>query len=138
MKHRAFDRGHFKRRRERFAAKHPEIAEKYPRGRTLYLDYTHGMTRSDYDALLKVQKGRCAICGRTRDDEPGRRHLAVDHCHATGRVRGLLCGRCNLAVGSAGESVDGAQRQDVAIRAALIVYIVTRCIPTKQAGPLSR
>lgn len=51
-----------------------------------------------YDDLLAAQKGRCAICGTTN---PGYKHkkFALDHCHATGNVRGLLCFQCNNAIG---------------------------------------
>lgn len=126
-----------RRRRAKFHATHPEIAKKYPAYRAYYLPHTYGMTPGDYNALLKVQKRRCAICSRTRE-ESGGKYLAVDHCHETGRVRGLLCDRCNLAVGKARESVAGAATAQPIIREALKVYIVTRCIPAKLAGPLAK
>ena len=50
-----------------------------------------GMTTEQYDMLLKRQQGCCAICGTA----PRTRRLAVDHDHKTGKVRGLLCKRCN-------------------------------------------
>ncbi len=49
-----------------------------------------------YNAMLAQQGGRCAICG----DLPGCRRLAIDHEHAQPTVRGLLCFRCNTALGS--------------------------------------
>lgn len=57
-----------------------------------------GITADEYDALLEQQGGGCAICGRDTGDGQNRR-LHVDHCHATGKVRGLLCSECNLALG---------------------------------------
>lgn len=62
-----------------------------------------GMTEDDYEALLRAQAGTCAVCRRP-ETAPDRRAdrtkaLAVDHDHATGEVRGLLCGRCNNAIG---------------------------------------
>ncbi|MFJ5066549.1 endonuclease VII domain-containing protein [Kitasatospora sp. NPDC088556] len=51
---------------------------------------TYGLTSEEYAALLAAQGGRCAICQETR-----RRNLAVDHCHRTEAIRGLLCNRCN-------------------------------------------
>jgi hypothetical protein len=50
----------------------------------------YGISLEDYDVMLEQQNGACAICGR----KPNER-LAVDHCHATGTVRGLLCAKCN-------------------------------------------
>jgi hypothetical protein len=55
------------------------------------------MTLDDYDAMLAAQSGGCAICG-TPPSVDGRA-LAVDHCHATGLVRGLLCRACNQGLG---------------------------------------
>lgn len=48
---------------------------------------TYNLAPGEYDALLRLQEGRCALCRR----RPVSRRLAVDHDHATGRVRGLLC-----------------------------------------------
>lgn len=55
-----------------------------------------GLRRGEYAAMSAAQNGFCACCGRT----PGAKGLAIDHCHRTGRVRGLLCGNCNLGLGN--------------------------------------
>jgi len=55
-----------------------------------------GLTPEDYDRILKEQNGGCAICHNLC--KSGRR-LSVDHCHRTGRLRGLLCGNCNRGLG---------------------------------------
>ena len=55
-----------------------------------------GLTIIDYNEMLSNQRGVCAICGRT--NKSGQR-LSVDHNHRTGKNRGLLCGRCNTAIG---------------------------------------
>ena len=57
----------------------------------------YGITLEEYDARLLKQDSKCAICGAA--DRRGYR-LSVDHDHETGRVRGLLCGNCNLGLGS--------------------------------------
>lgn len=59
----------------------------------------YGVSQIEYMAMLKRQEGRCAIC---RSDNPARsraKNFSVDHCHKTGRIRGLLCYRCNPALG---------------------------------------
>lgn len=55
----------------------------------------YGVTCEIYDAILASQQGGCAICGI----KPGNRRLAIDHDHATGRVRGILCSNCNQGIG---------------------------------------
>jgi hypothetical protein len=63
------------------------------------LKFNFGMTRDGYDALLSAQGGGCAICGT----EPDGQRLAVDHCHDTGIVRGILCFGCNSGLGLFGD-----------------------------------
>ncbi len=55
-----------------------------------------GITVAQYTTLLHQQGGACAIC-RTIDWAP--RGPVIDHCHATGKVRGILCGHCNTSLG---------------------------------------
>jgi len=62
----------------------------------------YGLTPEDYDALLEKQNGVCAICKQVCVS--GRR-LAVDHDHITGKVRGLLCCKCNRGLGNFGDDV---------------------------------
>ena len=68
-----------------------------------------GLDVRQYAKMLGAQEGLCAICLR---EEPAlnsktkqRMSLAVDHCHKTGKVRGLLCSRCNRMLGLAGDKV---------------------------------
>jgi Recombination endonuclease VII len=56
----------------------------------------YGLSLADRDAMLAAQNDSCAICGTK---SPGRRGWNVDHCHATGEVRGILCGACNVGIG---------------------------------------
>lgn len=65
------------------------------------LRWNYGINAETYEVLLEVQNGVCAICGQGNDQ--GRR-LEVDHDHVTGKVRGLLCGRCNKVLGSCREN----------------------------------
>ncbi len=58
-----------------------------------------GITLTQYNEMLAAQNSNCAICQTSKDSF--RKALAVDHCHKTGRIRGLLCQRCNLFIGQA-------------------------------------
>lgn len=60
---------------------------------------TYGVTEQQYEEMLREQGGGCAICGGTDLGKRAGYALSVDHCHDTGRVRGLLCASCNLAIG---------------------------------------
>ncbi|MFD9637263.1 endonuclease VII domain-containing protein [Streptomyces violascens] len=59
---------------------------------------SYGITLHDYDRLLLEQGGVCAICQGPSGSASTRLH--VDHCHVTGRVRGLLCRPCNKGIGA--------------------------------------
>jgi len=77
------------------------------RGREGHLNRKYGISQSDYDDLLDAQGGGCAFCGKSAGDQKRyKSYLHVDHDHKTGRVRGLLCDQCNLALGRLGDSVD--------------------------------
>jgi len=56
------------------------------------------ITMAEYEAMSLKQSGKCAICfAPPEDDRYG--VLCVDHCHETGKVRGLLCIKCNTGLG---------------------------------------
>lgn len=59
------------------------------------------MTPDEFQSLKDKQNGQCAICGISPKDR-----LVVDHCHKTGRVRGLLCRKCNLGIGYLKDSIE--------------------------------
>lgn len=64
------------------------------------LKSAYGLSKEEYLELLDRQKGGCAIC----KTKPGSKLLAVDHCHRSGKVRGLLCSNCNTGLGLLGDS----------------------------------
>lgn len=67
-----------------------------------HLQRTYGLTKEEYHLMLGRQHGTCAICPaetagrRTKGGKEGL--FVVDHCHKTGKVRGLLCHACNVAL----------------------------------------
>jgi hypothetical protein len=80
-----------KRERSRRAAHRYRLKKKY------------GMTKEEWDRILKSQNFCCAIC---KSETSGtKRTWHVDHCHKTGKVRGLLCQRCNHLVGNAQDNI---------------------------------
>lgn len=78
---RSLDKLHYHRTRERH--------------RDLHVSRRHGISVEEYRLLLA--KGVCDICGKA--EKAKNRCLSIDHCHSTNRVRGLLCGNCNKALG---------------------------------------
>jgi hypothetical protein len=61
------------------------------------------ITLDEYEVILERQNGTCAICGNNetavRRGTSELRYLAVDHCHESGKIRGLLCSKCNTGLG---------------------------------------
>lgn len=85
--------------RARIHAYQVEYRKKYrPRRQARELELFYGISQSQYDAMLSEQNGACAICGKP-EKRQGRR-LGVDHCHETGEIRGLICLKCNIGIGS--------------------------------------
>lgn len=89
-----------KMRHRRYRLKYPSRVRAIVRRVKLYSKY--GLTISQFDSLNAFQESLCAICGEPQSKAG--KSLAVDHCHKTGRIRGLLCDRCNLVLGNVGDS----------------------------------
>jgi len=74
-----------------------------------YYDHKHQLKRKynlsieEYNTLFLIQEGRCYICERHQSE--CKTKFAVDHDHITGKVRGLLCNKCNLGLGSFNDSI---------------------------------
>lgn len=74
-----------------------------------YLKRIFGITLDEYNNILTKQNNKCAIC---LTDNPSttnskKRFFSVDHCHATNKIRGLLCSKCNVAIGTLGDNSEG-------------------------------
>jgi hypothetical protein len=67
-----------------------------------HLKQKYGLSVAEYDRMFEEQDQKCAICGRPEDlVRYGHiNRLSVDHCHASSKVRGLLCTNCNIGLGS--------------------------------------
>jgi hypothetical protein len=68
-----------------------------------------GIGLLEYEAMLTAQEGKCAICRRAMK-------LAVDHDHTTGKIRALLCGQCNRALGLLGDDAEIVMRAALYLR----------------------
>lgn len=80
----------------------------YSKKRYRDLQSHYGITPEKYEEIFALQNGRCKICNKHQNEFSKR--LAVDHCHITKKVRGLLCGNCNLMLGYAEDKVDLLQK----------------------------
>ena len=90
--------------KKRWADGHRSPSNNPESNRKSRLKYYYGITHEEYDKMFASQDGKCAIC-KQFPTKNVRAHwggkLCVDHCHETGKVRGLLCNDCNLAIGYA-------------------------------------
>lgn len=86
--------------------------------RKTQLKKKYGITLEQYDAMLLKQDGHCVFCDRTPEEE---RYgvLSVDHCHKTGRIRGLLCMVHNRAIGAFGDDEEGLLKAIAYIKEAI-------------------
>lgn len=88
---------------ERWIQQNPESRQDIVRRANLKRQYN--LTIEQYDEMLSAQDGRCAGCGNSH---PGNKTgvFFVDHCHTTGKVRGLLCLGCNSALGHIKDDIE--------------------------------
>ena len=80
-------------REQEYGAEYREVNKETLRSRELKRKY--GISIEDYELMFKSQKGLCGICYLPSGD----RNFDIDHCHSTGKVRGLLCRSCNVMIG---------------------------------------
>lgn len=66
--------------------------------RNITLKRSYGIDLNEFDRMNRIQNGLCCICQRP-ERSPKTNNLSVDHCHKTGKIRGLLCMSCNMALG---------------------------------------
>lgn len=83
------------------ARKKKWYAGNYEKAASTNRKYLYGVSETQYQEQYRLQDGVCAICKNI----PDRRRLDVDHCHKTGKIRGLLCQKCNRGLGNFGDSL---------------------------------
>lgn len=68
---------------------------------------TYGITKEEFYALWSKHGNCCSVC---KSPDNGSRRMCVDHCHETGKVRGILCDKCNTGIGLLGDTESGVYR----------------------------
>lgn len=105
------------RKRERYRQISAHVRQKDARIHSLKTLY--GLSQEEYVDMFEAQQGRCAICRRpescANNQRTAKRLLCVDHDHTTGKVRGLLCMKCNHGLDHAND--------DILILRAMIAYL---------------
>jgi hypothetical protein len=97
-------------RNDRFnAANPPSFRNGYKKNFYLTKDGKK-ISKEIYFDLMEIQKGLCAICNKAEEvsisvKNNNKKRLAIDHCHKTGAIRGLLCHKCNVSLGAFQDSI---------------------------------
>ncbi len=100
----AYRKEYYEKNKEHIIKKSCDWAKDNPEKRKRnYLKSTYNISLEDYKLMMENQQERCFCCGKHKDDLT--KGLFVDHCHETGRVRGLLCATCNLAIGYVNDDI---------------------------------
>jgi hypothetical protein len=93
----------------------PERQEQIKRtARRSYIKRTYGISLEEYDDMILSQDSKCAICKKSLIDLSGR-EIHIDHCHESGKIRGILCSHCNVGIGNLND--------DIAILKSAIQYL---------------
>ena len=77
--------------------------------RKAHLKRKYKITLDEFNEMLKKQKGKCAICGGTETHDK-HKVMAVDHCHKSGKIRALLCFKCNSGLGHFGDNIENLKK----------------------------
>lgn len=92
-----------------YRLKHADKQKEMQRRRQLR--YKYNIELEEYEEMLDKQGGKCAICGGDPvNTSSNNNKLVVDHCHETNVIRGLLCHRCNQALGLFKDSIENIKR----------------------------
>lgn len=90
--------------KRKYHADNPDVKRKH------HLRSNYNISLDDYQAMLVKQNYQCAICDTTEPRNAQHKHFYVDHCHKTNKLRGLLCYRCNSAIGYLDDSANNCDK----------------------------
>ena len=113
VKQKRYANDYYMRNRDRLLAKQKAYTETLTpeerrlRARRARLKMSYGISLEQYDELVAAQNNQCAICAKEGTDEE---LLAIDHCHDSLEIRGLLCRTCNAGIGLLGDTIEGLER----------------------------
>lgn len=97
-------------REKKRASDRRHYAQNKDKAREYQLAVRYNLTPQQYAALKEAQAGQCAVCDRVPTGVGKSATLHVDHDHESGHVRGLLCDKCNRAIGLLGDSAETLTR----------------------------
>ena len=101
---RLYERKYYRKNKDRLLAKCKRWRDANPeKAKNAIYKSRYDITLADYEIMFETQDGKCAICGMINADG---RNLGVDHDHETGDVRGLLCSKCNSALGLINDDIN--------------------------------
>lgn len=111
QKRKKYKAEYFQKNRERIYARIKVDKDKNPEKykintRNYGLKYLYGLTLEEFDAFYIVQKGKCWICEKNFSKNKRADNPVVDHNHKTGNIRGLLCWKCNIALGHFDDNIE--------------------------------
>ena len=90
--------------KEEIRQRHKRYKEEHKKElRQHFVQKKYGLSPEEYDAMLKAQDNKCAICKKQFKDT---KHIHIDHDHTTGKVRGILCSYCNTMLGMAHDNLE--------------------------------
>ena len=95
---------------------------------------TYGITLEEYNNLFQLQNGKCKICERSQLEF--KRRFAVDHCHSTNEVRGLLCQNCNTGLGNFKDNMVNLQKANTYLKEFNNNNIMTKVVPANDKTDL--
>lgn len=100
IEYRKLNKNRIKKKKQEYYTSKPHIQK------SIYLRLKYNLTIEQYESMLIAQNYKCAGCGSESVEHDRYKSLCIDHDHATGQIRGLLCHPCNTAIGASKENIN--------------------------------